>query len=691
MRTVFAILLTVLASPAHAQFGIGLAPGAQCPYNFQPAGAAINRQDASANIQGQYNAAKAQLEAVQNELQNLDGLIGDARSAIGEVIPDRDIVRIDEHYRYQRGYNNYWDCPANPGATASASGAGVTAVLPHRGSSANIQGSAAGATRVYPPEDFCYRGAGGKPFNAWAEVVDDRGRVSPTVCDYNIPSFRGSPEADRSRNCRRGLSAYYGYIHRKMDLERKRAQLDAQVEALERRAEQVAEGTYCPYCAGQNRGYSQGSSIAQSIFPMVGMLAMAGLSMWQRSQQPHMMRPMGPPPGMLPFPGPGAYPGRPYPAMTPGFMGVNNGVYGALPGGIGQGGFGCGGTSPTFGNPYSPPMQPFMNAGPNPYMNPYANPLMNPAMQNPMFNPGFGPGFGPVLGNGINGYNPFQSPFGMNGNPMMASANPFQNFMTSPYGNPLMGMNGMGGAPAMLPYMNGMGGGNPLAQGMLGNPYFQNPYQYNPLGNQFGNPLAAYGNPYGNPYGAMNPYGGAPGALPFPGPGGYGMPYGMGSPYGMGNPYGMGGMPGYGNPYASLYGSPYGYGNPYAALGSPYGLPYGAMGGGLGAMPYGQAYGNPGLAAYPGANASLGTFYWQMEQMKQSIISIQNSPMFGGSAPAALPYPGPGLGYGGYGGGNIYNVPGSAFNPMPQPLPPPPQGPGQVPVGGGTPNIIRTR
>lgn len=630
MRPALILILMVFTGAAHAQWGIGLVPSAQCPYGYGPGAGAVSGRDEIANLTGKYNAARNELDAIQEELDAYDEKLSQARSDMGRVLPGSAIRGIEEHNQFKRGYYDYYNCPANP-TTASASGTGVAVTLPRRGAGANPGGSDGSSSAVYPPEDFCYRGDGGKPYNAWADFVQDGGGFSEDVCNYNIPSFRGVPDSERARDCKQGLRDYYRYISRKRKLETRRAQLDAQCRALERRLnridEEIAEGTYCPYCAAQRRGYSTGS-LTESIIPMVGMLAMAAFGGNQNRGPRPMMVPRPAPP-FMPFPGPGAYPGNPYPAVTPGYMGVNNGVYGALPGGIGPGGFGCGGTSPMFGNPYSPGPQPFLNSTNNPFGNPYSSPLMNPAMQNPLFMPGFGPGFGPVLGNGVNGYNPYD-PFG----------NPYGNA----FGNPYMAGNNPY-APSVLPYLNQ-------------NPFFSNPYQ---LGNAnlYGNPYMGqnpYGNPFGNPFGnpqlfGNNPY--APGVLPYMGGPGYGMP-GYGTP-------------GYGYP---------GYGMPGYGGGNPYGNPY--------------MYGNPALANYGGMNNSLSSFYWQMEQMKRTISTIQNSPIFGGSAPAVLPYPGPGygLGYGGYnpgyrygfgygGGSPIYNTPGGVFNPLPQPLPMPPPSPPQ--------------
>lgn len=596
MRLVLTIIPIVFATAAaHAQFGIGLQPATQCLGGFQPAQNAIAGRDQASNIQGRYEAARQNLERINTEIENLDERIGRARNDMGRVLSGTAVGKIEEHRRFNRGYYDYYDCPRNPGAVASASGS-VAVALPHRGAGANPGGSiSTSSTPTYPPEEFCYRGSGQKPFNAWAEVVDDRGRVGENVCDQTIPFSSARPSSDRVRDCREGLRDLYQYLDRKSKLETMRAKLDAEARDLERRAsrleEQISEGTYCAYCESGRRGYSTGG-LANSLFSMNGLLVNVGINL--AGQQPQFGRP----PAALGFPGPSAFPGNPYPAATPGYPFVNNGVYGGLPGGIGQGGFsGCGGPQggfgPQFGGAFAPVSAAALTGGQSPFMNPFADPLLNPSLTSPLFASGFGPGFGPQIGAGLNSQ--FLSPnaLGQIG-PGGFTQNPFQQLQINPAtGLPYYGQN---------PFFPGQ------AAGALpnGSPYFQQPYQFTQ-------------NPYYQP-GAF-PYG-APAALPY---------------------------------------------------GSPFANPYGA-----------NTYGNPALSNYPNNGVPLGNFYYQMEQMKQSISGIAGSPLYGGSAPMVLPYPST------YAPSPIYNVPGTTLNPLPAPTPAPPPVPTPAP-NPGTPNVIRTR
>ncbi|NJL23923.1 MAG: hypothetical protein HC902_01195 [Calothrix sp. SM1_5_4] len=310
------------------------------------------------------------------------------------------------------------------GQTASAGGREANVI-------ADVAADRSSGGQYPTPAEFCPTDRSGS-HNLWLKrFALDGGRVDPSVCNYTN-RFTARADAARAAACREGLNDYYELMDQKLDIDRKIADLDAEIRSNQKRLEQIqdqiAEGTYCPYCNQMNRGQATGS-LTSSIIPMVGMLAMVGFAMGQKRNQPPMMRPgmpaiyrPGGPPQMPPFPGPGAYPGNPYPARMPGYMGIGpNNTYGSVPGGIGPGAFGCQGTSPlAMGNQFAPQPTPFMNGAANPFMNPYTSPMMNPGMQSSMLNPGFGPGFMPMLGNGVNGYNPFD-PFT---SPYMAGAAP---------------------------------------------------------------------------------------------------------------------------------------------------------------------------------------------------------------------------------------------------------------------------
>jgi hypothetical protein len=624
------LILTIVATvttAAHAQFGIGMSPGMQCPYPYAPGNGAINGNDEIANLQGQMRATRQRIDARKERLSRINGNVTRAKAGMGKVLSSGAITAIDEHCRYTRNAADYQSECSAPDRSASAGGEDVDAVnLP--GSSVDVGGD--GLTPV--PAIYCYKGTK----NVWASLVGDGGRMGDSVCDYKVPFTASKPNDTQRSACVDGLHSYYEAMDEKVQLETEIAELDGQLDGYEKRMsqiqDQITEGTYCPQCNNQRRSLSNGGTM-DWLGAGVAVLGLLG-NMYQQNQQRQMqqqqmqyMARLGYPPGMMPmqrppmmgpmmggpqmFPGPSAFPGNPYSAPMPGFMGMNNGMYGMGPGSMGPGAFGCQGTSPMgMQNPYANPFDPFMNSQANPFANPYMNNGMNPYMQNPMFNPGYGPGFMPMLGNGMqNPYmmnNPYGNMMGLNNpymnNPYAPWGSPYYNGMNNPYAPGMLGMPGMNG---MYPGMNGM-----YPPGMM--PYngmypgqFAN---YPGLGN-WGAPWG--GQMYGNNPWANNPY--APGVLPYQG----------------GNPNGYNGLVNYG-----------GLGN------NPWGAPY--------------------------VLSPVQNFYGQIEQLKQQINVIQNGAYYGGGmgAPPILPMPNQ--------TSPIYNNPGGPNNPVPVSQPPTNSNPIQI-------------
>ena len=75
MRFTLLLIVATVSAFAHANFGIGMAPGMQCPYPNQPAQGAINGNDEISNLQGQLNQTRQLLEYKKQKLQKLLYLI----------------------------------------------------------------------------------------------------------------------------------------------------------------------------------------------------------------------------------------------------------------------------------------------------------------------------------------------------------------------------------------------------------------------------------------------------------------------------------------------------------------------------------------------------------------------------------------------------------------------------------------
>lgn len=531
--------------------------GNLCPYPYGPAGGAMNGMDEVRNLEGRRNRTEQRVRQMKNRLSRLDGQIRRAKSDMRKVLSERTIQVVTEHRLYNRHADSY-----QQSCSRAVRRAGGRSGYPPRGSR---QASGRRNHNLPPsPAEFCVE-ADGQIVNYWVEnFALDNGQVDPSICDRRIGDG-GWPEASSadSSACRRGLKEYDELVAQKANLENDIGELEAKVRSYERKLDriqdEISEGTYCMTGNCPRRGYATGSN-TQNVLSIAAMLAAVGARMFNNSQRQPMMRPavmpvvapgFGPmPPMMRPapvMPYNGGFPAQPYAARIPGYMGIGPGnVYGAVPGAVGPGAFGCQGTNPLMaGGAMAPGMLPFMNGsnlnpfmgGNNIFSNPYAAPFLNPAMQNGLFNPGYGPGFMPMLGNGVPGYSPYD-PFNQFNNPMLNAAspymlpylggNPFANnpSMQHPYFNsgyqfnPWFNNSGLMNAPGMLPYMGGASG-----------PYGAMPYGNGNLGFSYSNPnLAANGSLVGNFYSQLDSLNrniqliqtgagwsmGAPAVLPYP-------------------------------------------------------------------------------------------------------------------------------------------------------------------------------
>ena len=294
------------------------------------------------------------------------------------------------------------------------------------------------------------------------------------------------------------------------------------------------------------------------------------------------------------------FPTQTYPAIGFGFPYFGNALYGALGGGMGQGGFGCGSG---FGNGGGGGLGGGGAFG-------YPGGMMGNPMGGGMFNGGFGPG---ALG------------FGQNGS-----------FMNGGIGGPGFGMgNYMPGAAVpggymQNAYMNGFGGPMPFGQFAQGGIGFQMPGMGGPFGGPFGGQFGPGGFGFQAPgFGGPMPFGQfVQGGIGFQVPGGYAMGGPMfGGPM-YGSPFGQGGL-GYQMPGAYGIGGPMPVGM-FAQGGIGFQMPGGyAMGGPMFGGPFAQGgigFQMPGFGGpMPGSMMSmmpgggLDPASMQMQQMQMQL------------------------------------------------------------------------
>lgn len=565
------VLAAMMTGSAHAQFfGTGMVGGQQCPYNYGPGAGAINPRDPLANMNAGLSQVDNQIARKQETLSRLDQRINEAKAEIGRVIKSQTAMGdIERHYKQKGGQDTYQtNCGGGKRRSGSGGGQRVNAMnRPARGEARSRDGGESGLIPV--PSEFCtYDEASGKYMNDWQEVIAEDGKMMDDLCKYEVPLSRRPPDSSATRACVHGLNKYYEKMAERERVEQEitalkdrqdqlRGQLQEQQDSIRDRQERyqdaIAEGSYCPYC--QQLAMQQSMQTSAGVMPFMnnGFHMMLNFNQAQRNYG--YGRPM--PPAQLPWrpnaPGiirPGqpivanpAYMTRPYTAPIPGYAGIQpgfapgQGYYGAGPGAMGPGAFGCQGTNMNgFGNGMAPEFMPFQNATANPWMNPYRmNPNQwNPNFNNGLLNPGYGPGWGPQVGNGL--INPNMYNNGAYGNfpPQYAPWN--QPVGVNQFGQPI-GANG-------LPLYGYGANGLPLAGYPGNNGWYNQPGLGYGLGPQYnlGTNLPPIMNaPYGANQAVLNNYGyqmgmlrnqmgmisglNAPAILPAPAGGGFGTIY----------------------------------------------------------------------------------------------------------------------------------------------------------------------
>lgn len=370
-----------------------------------------------------------------------------------------------------------------------------------------------------------------------------RGEVKTSICNIS-EGIESIPRGRNSGSCEKYLSAWQEKKREEEDLKAEKLRLEAvikELEALTKVKKAELRDAIKEYQREQRESMTEGGCLdcivsggpvytpkKPTIWETIGNFALAGLSIYGGMQSSKYIADQNARLGFqsTPMPLMGA-------TMTYGWPFIQAGLQGVLPGGMGQGSFGCAGTAFNGGQP----MGPYGMAGPYGMMNPYGMNGFSPNSmwgmpQNMygspygmgMFMPGAGPGFMPGFGqqnycpvwpcpmgmngmNGMMGMNPMMN--GMMGmNPMMMGMNPMMMGMMNPMGgfNPMMpGYMNPGMSMGMNPMMNGMnpmmmGGMNPMMMGGM-NPMMMNG-MYNPYGMM--NPMMNGMNPYGG-MGGMDP------------------------------------------------------------------------------------------------------------------------------------------------------------------------------------------
>ncbi|MBK9323256.1 MAG: hypothetical protein IPM97_10000 [Bdellovibrionaceae bacterium] len=677
--------LAMTAVTAKAQYmnsmaGTGYNPGQQgCAYQPQVAAGAASYLDEYNEIKKSMAEEKRRLSDMKRKQRQIDKELGKARDTIRGVVSDvysdfiiehMDSARLCSEYR---GYGSYPvpapEVPKPPAPSSpddmpkvpyddegtevnkdkkdrttkkrrSASTSNEVAIdrAPAANETSSATGIEGGRSVAAPSSGGAQQGlidVRGFTQAQWRQVClpQKRGGVSGVVCEN--PYKSGEKSRYSSNECKKSLDVYRektiesqklsGQIQDSENLiARYKEDLPAAMKDAKERYKEDTESGICMDCMASGNGY-----ITQRPGPdWAGVAAnflTAGTAMYMGYQNNKMVAEYNSDLG---------WPTQPYPTWGFGLPFMLNGIYGALGGGIGAGGFGCAAGPAGMGG---------MGAGA--YGNvgmqgPYGYPqgMFGGQMGGGMYNGGFGP-------TGMAG------PWGLGGGPGMGAG------FSAGLGIGA-GMPGMGGMYGGMPGMGGMYGGMPGMGGMYGG---------------MGAGMPGMGGMYGGMGAGMPGMGGMYGGMPGMG-GMYGGMPGMGGMYGgmpgMGGMYG--GMPGMGGMYGGMPGM--------GGMGSPYGM---------GGAQYQQAmmqmqmqqynmYMQQQQQAMQNQMARQQTLMGLQNELSQLMYRIQQVQMGVGSV---------GTGYIGAGasvgiGGGI-NIGGGTGNPS-VPIPAPNSNMGNNPGGGAT-------
>jgi hypothetical protein len=512
--------VTLSAMSANAQmWGTGVMMGQQsCPYNVSAGDGASSYLDEYNEVKKAKSEEEAKLREMKRKLRNLEKSLDKEREAIEDTIDSRYTSDLIAHMDGTHTCQDYDYDEITPTKTNTTVDQDGEPVMPS--ADAPQVGAQTGMTKL----------TGFSP-KQWRGVCQaGKGVVNTAIC--TTTGFASSDRGKYSPNdCKKALTSYrkdtVDYQKTQTDIERSEdriANYKEQLPELMRDAKQRykedrqagTEGDVCLTCIAGGSGY-----VSERQSPdWAGVAANVGVglaAMYMGYQQNKMVAQYNSNLG---------WPTQSYPTWGYGLPFLANGLYGALGGGIGAGGFGCAGGigGGGFGTGYMGGMGPF-GLGGGLYGNAgiggafgYPNGMMGSPFGGGMYAGGMGPwGMGGMGGMGYPGMGGMMMSGGLMANGGMMSPYGMMGMM-NPYGS--MGMMGM-----MSPYGMMANAGIMANAGMMG--------MMSPYGMMANAGMMGMMNPYGSMgmMGMMSPYG-------MMANGGIGLMMNGG----MMNPYGMMGM-----------------------------------------------------------------------------------------------------------------------------------------------------
>ncbi|KYG66125.1 hypothetical protein AZI86_03415 [Bdellovibrio bacteriovorus] len=636
----FTIVMSIAVGAQAQMWGAGVYGGMQaCPYDYGAAQGATSDLDAVREAQQAIEETKRELNKKKSELKRVETKVKRSRSEIERAVDGQYTDALFNHMDNAFSCHEYADYIPNRRPN--------DAPTPVDEEDGVVASGSQGGQRI--DSNAGKQTHDGIDADTWGRVCRDRGDLNKEfVCSSlrgdggrGVRVGRGTPV-----NCTKAITEYRrnNYIAQKLQTEienleanideykedKRMALQEARDEAAERRREQL-EGGVCLDCLVQGNSY-QYQRPQTDWASVVGNVGLGLVSMYAGYKTNKMVANANANIGWPTDPWAAQGYGYGLGAIATGMgqvVGGGSGIYGAMGGGIGQGGFGCAGN----------------NGGPYGMMGPYGG--MNGAGMwgNPYGMAGLG---FPGMGGGM--YNPGMGPWGM--------AGPFGG-MGGGMGMGFPGMGGGMGYPGMGAFGGlGMAGMGYPGMGMAGG------MGYPGMG------MAGMGYPGMGAFGGLGMAGGMgypgmgmAGGMGYPGMGMAGMGYpGMGMGYpGMGMAGGLSAIPGMG---MAGMGMP-GMGMGLAGMGMP------GMGMQIGGMGMQQQMMQMQLQQYQMYMQQQQQYVQQQMQRQQVVASLQQElygllyriqqvqyggGVIGGSIGGGL---GGGIGGGSYIGGGLSTIPGS--------------------------------
>ncbi len=473
-RLIFLVITLMFLQQARAQFQASFAPS-MCPWQMQPASGAFNESDEQDRFKNHKKELKRRVKEQQSRLEKIDKRLEEYQGKIDMRLQPDISSKVIEHIQLRGNPGDYHrDCAsqssASAGSTASDLPVSNDGVTP-----ANPDGTAQSDVASVPVDRFCQ----GPLAAAWSRNIQANGRVNTGICRESSQYVVRPGSSSAANACADALNGYMSLYEQRNRQERLLSEARSDLDDFEfGGGDSDIEGS-CIGCDRRGNSASTASSGNQWM-NLLGTALQVGIpalqnymtnKQWQKTYRAAHTYEVDNC-SRLGYPSQFCYgqyslaqrylghAQQPYPSMMPGHMGIYNGMYGAVPGGIGNGAFGC---QPGGSNPMGIPtlgMQPHLGGVPPIHGgHPGAYPGMPPGTA--PYLGGQGPWGGTVVPHPGGGY-PNMPGMPPSTIPIQGGSPGYNPFLLNSELQMINSRLGLGGPPPMLPYLGNSPNGQPM-------------------------------------------------------------------------------------------------------------------------------------------------------------------------------------------------------------------------------------